>query len=146
MSFEEGQWMHNTADDGSWNSVEYFNTKLAAIEAGNHEYSGDYKNFYVGQISPMILNYGVDTEDIFNRISENVYDKVGEGSEDYLSDIKAEHDKILEDRLNKVLFDWMDEFDYRPSFFKIINTEMINTADLPEEKPYFHDPDDGLPF
>lgn len=125
MSFKEGQWMFNTSDDGIWGSCGYYDTKEDAIKDGSHEYEGDYDKFYVGQIAPVTPNVGVDVGRILEDISENVQDEAGEVAEDYLYDVKREHENILEERLNKIVLEWMNEFGYMPSFFKITNVDTI---------------------
>jgi hypothetical protein len=130
MSLIEGQWIFNSSDDGIWGSGDYYNTKEEAIKEGREYYYGDdYDMFYVGQIELANPNIGVNVSNILEDISTNVYDDVGEVAEDYLNDVKREHEDILEQRLNDVLSDWMDEFGYKPSFFKIINVDSVDLED-----------------
>lgn len=128
MGVKEGQWMFNSTDDGIWGSSDYFDTKEDAIEAGKEYYAHDEKSydaFYVGQIFPCTPYLSVDASRILEDISLNVYEEIGEVAEDYLMDVKPEHEQILEERLNKVLKEWLKEFEYEPSFFKIDNIEKI---------------------
>jgi hypothetical protein len=121
MSFKNGQWMYNSSPDGIWSNFDYYETKEEAITGGK-EY---YDRFYVGQIVTSNIGVGVNASRILEDITESVYDEVGEPAEDYLHDVTRKDEVILEERLNKVLLEWMDEFHYKPNFFKIDNVQKI---------------------
>jgi hypothetical protein len=125
MSFKEGQWMYNSEPDGNWCSYEYFDTIEEAVENRKNYYDCEdgRDHFFVGQIKLISPCTRVDTSRIIEDISINVYEEVGEAAEDYLWDVKSEHENILEERLNKVLRDWMDEFKYNPNFFTVDNVK-----------------------
>lgn len=126
MSFKEGHWMYNSRPDDVWNTYDYYDTKEEAISGGKEYYALDeIEVFYVGQIENCNIVVGVDASRILEDISLNVYDEVGEAAEDYLDDVKREHENILEERLNKVVLEWIEEFKYKPNFFTIDNVEKI---------------------
>lgn len=131
---ENEKWMYQIGKSDIWTSSERFETKEEAIEAGREEAIAEnkfcseknqYEKFYVGQIEKCNVLYGVDVDSILGNIVENVCDEAGEAAEDYLRDVTREHMTELEEKLNDVLFAWMDEHRYKPNFFKIVNEETI---------------------
>ncbi|MEC4565552.1 hypothetical protein L8C07_06300 [Paenibacillus sp. CMAA1739] len=124
MTFKNGQWTFNDVSDGVWGIGEYFDLKEQAIEAAKEYYSPeDQKEFYVGQICEINNSITVDSEGVLDDIASSIYDEVGEAAEDYLNHVKREEWEILNERLTQVVREWMKEFSYEPSFFRIENTE-----------------------
>jgi len=118
------QWMFNHTDDGIWGTGSYHDTKEEAIAEGKSYFlPEDYDTLYVGQIEPYPTAVSVDAERVLDDIGESVYDECGEPAEDYLRQVKPEHEKILSERLTKAVNEWMQEFGYAPSFFRIVNVE-----------------------
>jgi hypothetical protein len=122
VKHEVGQWVWSFSEDIFTSSA--YDTKEEAIEAAKME-CDHLDSFFVGQVAPVSINTGVNIEGILEVIGERAYDEVGEVAADYLYDVKREHSQILEDRLDKVIADWMKEFDYTPSFFKVTNLERV---------------------
>ncbi|MEK4427643.1 hypothetical protein MHB54_00135 [Paenibacillus sp. FSL M7-0802] len=126
MTFKNGQWMFNDVSDGVWGIGEYFDLKAQAIEAAKEYYSPEeQKEFYVGQLCEISNSITVDSEGVLDDIASSIYDEVGEAAEDYLYYVKREEREILDERLTQVVREWMREFGYEPSFFRIENTEKI---------------------
>lgn len=125
MTFKKGQWTYNYCNVDVWRNGEYFDTKEQAIEAGKLEYKDTVDRFVVGQIEPAVIGTSIDVDWVFDNIGESAYDEVGEVAEDYLRDVKAEHSKILQERMDEVIHNWMVEFDYFPKFFHIVNVDVI---------------------
>lgn len=121
---KEGQWTHSYYDE-IFQSGAYFETKEQAVEDGKKEYGEDYKHFYVGQIKDVSFALTPNVDSVLEGIAQNVYDEVGEVSEDYLNHIEKEHYEALEDELNKVISVWMDKYGYKPEFFKVVNVEKV---------------------
>lgn len=125
----KGKWMFNLDDNEIWQGDE-FDTKEEAIKAGIEELEkpeneGYYSNnFQVGQITEVPVS-GVDVESILDNVAENTTCECGEVGEGYLYDIADEHLNELEQKLNDVLFAWMEKYDYEPDFYIIENTETI---------------------
>lgn len=127
-----GKWMFNINESEIWIGEEY-NTKKEAIEEGIKEvleenksrsaYGDTYNYFHVGQIEK-VVPCGVDVDWILENVAENTIDGMEVG-EDYLNDVEKNHLDELEEKLNEVLFDWMDKYGYKPTFFKIENEEKI---------------------
>jgi len=109
----------------TWNGG-LFNSKEEAIKEAVEEakYNND-KQFKVG-LCEEVFNYGIDVDDLLERISDNVYEEVGEVAEDYLDDVTKEHRDELEDNLNKVFREWQEKYKYKPSYYNIISEEVIN--------------------
>lgn len=128
MRFKEDQWMFNYSSSDVWYG-EYFDSKEEAIIAAKSEENLEIgrSDFYVGQLKSTNNDVHVYADRILENIGEDMYEVVGEVAEDYLRDVKQEHEDILNERLNIVLLEWMKEFNYEPSFFKITNVEKIRT-------------------
>ncbi|MGV6935819.1 hypothetical protein ACWA2B_09930 [Paenibacillus sp. CMM36] len=126
MTFKNGQWMFNDVSDGVWGIGEYFDLKAQAIKAAKEYYSPEeQKEFYVGQLCEISNSITVDSEGVLDDISSSIYDEVGEAAEDYLNYVNREEREILDERLTQVTLEWMKEFGYEPSFFRIENTEKV---------------------
>lgn len=120
----EGKWCY------SYNGENYegdFDTREAAIEEAlyymkeNHYMNQEYID--VGQTKA--VEVGIDAWLILEQISEDVYEKMGEYGDDYLTDVKLEHQNILEVKLNEVLESWLKEFKYEPKFYAVENVEQV---------------------
>jgi hypothetical protein len=131
-----GEWMFNIGARDVWIG-ESFKTKEMATEEGKAEVVSDnklrmkqgypvIKSFEVGQIAE-IHPSGVDIESILENVAENTSEQVGgEAGEDYLCDVSKEDSDELEQRLNNVLFAWMEEHGYEPDFWIMENIEEIS--------------------
>ena len=123
------RWMYSLTNSEIWTG-ETFETKEKAITEGykealemqEEEFYKDY--FNVGQCVE-VLPSGIDVEFLLENIAENTTDDVGEVGDDYLMDVTKEHQRELEEKLNNVLFEWMDKYNYKPTFFKIENIERV---------------------
>jgi hypothetical protein len=122
MKHEVGQWVWSFSEDIFTSSA--YDTKEEAIEDAKKE-CDHLESFFVGQVAPVDIHTGVDVEHIFSIIGDRAYDQVGEVAADYLYDVERHHAEILEERLNYVVYKWMTEFDYKPSFFKVTNLERV---------------------
>ena len=130
----ENKWMYEISDGSVWTG-EKFDTKEECIENGRvalEAYNKDRINtngtkrdmFRIGQVEK-VLPSGVDVDFILENVAENTTIDTLEVGEDYLMDVKREHEEELEEKLNEVLFDWIDKYGYNPDFFKIVNVEEI---------------------
>ncbi|QDP42955.1 hypothetical protein HWC53_gp134 [Bacillus phage vB_BmeM-Goe8] len=118
----EGKWVWDTNDEMF--RSDFFDTKEEAIEdARGQEDAGE--TIYVGQVVEPTSFTGVDVDGILERISEQVYEEVGEVAIDYLSYVKQEDFTALENSLNDVIRKWMKERGYEPNFFKVDNIEGV---------------------
>lgn len=124
---KDGKWVYSTSMD-IFQTNDFFDTKEQAAEAGKADltWNGECPPFYVGQADNANFSLYVDPDDVLENIAQNVYEEVGEVAEDYLQHIDKDHLKILEKELNNVVHQWMDKFDYKPDFFKVVNIEKVN--------------------
>ena len=119
-----GQWMFNHTDDGIWGTGSHYDTKEEAIAEGKSYYLPEERDtLYVGQVEPYPTFIAVDAGHLLDDIGESVYEECGEPAEDYLRHVNPEHEKDLSERLAQVVNEWMKEFGYEPSFFRIVNVE-----------------------
>lgn len=129
---KNGQWMCDFTGSEIWTDGEYFDTKEEALEYGREyikelqEEEGEefYSDFRIGQIAEVSVS-GVNVNSILDNVAENTTCQCNEVGEDYLCDVKDEHRSELEEKLNEVLFDWIEKHGYQPDFFTIENEETI---------------------
>ncbi|WP_010497715.1 hypothetical protein [Paenibacillus elgii] len=138
MNQKEGKWRFYWGNSDIWNDGDDYDTKEDAIEAAlSEEYRWtDRDTFRVGQIKCCTNDVKLYAGSVLEQIADHVYDEVGEVAEDYLRHVKNEHESILEERLNKVIKEWMNEFGYYPDFYKIVNVEEVKVEqkELKNEK------------
>lgn len=119
----EGKWSFNKTRNGIWNNG-LFDTKEDAINEAKRLYDeGDA--FYIGQATSNDIGVGCNVDSLLEDIALQVYDEVGEVAEDYLAYVEKDHRNILEERINNIVLNWMKEFEYEPSFYKITNVEKM---------------------
>ncbi|EAE4163781.1 hypothetical protein E1V05_08620, partial [Listeria monocytogenes] len=68
------------------------------------------------------------TDELLERIAEDVYDEIGDYAEDYLDDVDEKH----QTELQELIRDWAERHDYLPNYFTISLTELIDTRNLEE--------------
>ena len=124
-----GKWMYNLTGNETWWG-EAFETKEEAIKEGRKEAKKEeldimcISSFEVGQIAEVPIS-GIDVDFVLENVAENTTDECGEVGDDYLSDVTKEDEEELEEKLNEVLFAWIEEHNYKPDFYKIENIETI---------------------
>lgn len=114
---KEYAWTDNPSDDiwrgGPCDSIKECMEDAVAI--------GDYKNgdtIAVGIIEKYMPTY-VETDRLIEGLQEAATDEVGEVAEDWLWDIEKEDLKVLNERLLNTMLEWMKEYKYMPSFYKV---------------------------
>ncbi|AVV07516.1 hypothetical protein KC298_08610 [Listeria monocytogenes] len=152
-----GQWMITCSDDKFWEGSARFNTKEEAIgygiemlrkynsnpdDAKNRKILTDDMGAYPVPLTPYsnepiyIFNVGLveqvkfpnRTDELLERIAEDVYDEIGDYAEDYLDDVDEKH----QTELQELIRDWAERHDYLPNYFTISLTELIDTRNLEE--------------
>ena len=146
----DGKWICKIADSEYWTTTEYFDTKedalsglenaLESYKNGNllpisdilgYDYTYDdkygftleFSNFEIGRCaSPSLPDF---SDIIIEMILDEMYEQVGDVSEEYLDDFSKE-DK---DKLNDMINDFISE-KYPTCFYRIDDTELIDI--LPE--------------
>lgn len=63
----------------------------------------------------------IDAFRLIDDLYDDIYVEYGESAENYLQNVKDKHIKILEDKLNIVLKDWIEKYNYTPTYYKINN-------------------------
>jgi hypothetical protein len=119
----EGKWCYSFNEE---NFEGDFRTKAEAIaEAEYYVYEADDDRdfIYVGQTKEVIVS--INTNWLLDQLGEQAYEQAGEYAEDYLYDVSREHESILEERLNDVLYAWMEEFNYKPNFWTVENVQKV---------------------
>lgn len=107
---------------------ETFDTIDECIEDAKNNYDlkiGD--KIYVGETES--IDSCIDSIDYADRIigmiQEQVWDTVGEVSEDYLNDITKEQEKQLNDKLVEVINTWLKETNNEPKYYNIISIQEV---------------------
>ncbi|MCC0627735.1 MULTISPECIES: hypothetical protein [unclassified Clostridioides] len=121
-------WLYSW-DDEYFESDEY-ESKEKAVEAAKEELEriGDFEeNVYVGKREDVSLPR-IDIEDTVERVQELIDDEFGECGEGWITRIEDEDIKILDNELNEVFSKWIDEFGYKPTWFKITDVEEIKLS------------------
>jgi len=79
---------------------------------------------FIGEVEPykpiVYADYLIDS------IREQAYEECGECCEGWLDGLKKEQEELLEERLNKVLIDWLVETNNSPSFGKFMKIIKYN--------------------
>ncbi|EOA2258254.1 hypothetical protein ACHWNZ_002880 [Listeria monocytogenes] len=149
--------MINCSDDDFWEGAARFNTKEEAIDFGiemlrkyninpddakNRKILNDDMGAYPVPLSPYsnepiyIFNVGLveqvkfpnRTDELLERIAEDVYDEIGDYAEDYLDDVDEKH----QTELQELIRDWAERHDYLPNYFTISRTEAIDIRGFEE--------------
>ena len=87
---------------------------------------------FIGEVEPykpiVYADYLIDS------IREQAYEECGECCEGWLDGLNKEQEEILEERLNKVLIDWLEETNNSPSFGKFMKISKYNLETRKEEE------------
>lgn len=103
-----------------------FDTKEEAIEDGRKQAIEEGLNkFKIGE-TEQPTNFGIDADQVIENIQCAMCEDVGEVAEDYLEYISTESILELEKELNEVFFEWQKRHGCEPTFYKIINEQIID--------------------
>ena len=96
--------------------------KEAKREKEDREIANNH--IFIGEVEPyepiVYADYLIDS------IREQAYEECGEGCEGWLDGLNREQEEILEEKLNKVLIDWLVETNNSPSFGKLMKIIKYN--------------------
>jgi hypothetical protein len=122
---DQNKWTYEYCGREIWNTGEFFESRELAIKAGT-EFAKEegLESFEIGK-KEEYEPCGIDVDSIFEAICCDAQDSVGEVSENYLCYVSEDHRDELEEKLNEVLFEWMDKHKYRPEFWSITECEII---------------------
>lgn len=106
-----------------WNNGEFDSIEECLAEAASGLKLDGTETVYIGEIeklteSEIVGYYG---DDLIYQMQNNVWDKVGEIAEDWLSCVKKEDISKLDEKIKKVLIDWLQEIGEMPSFYLVRN-------------------------
>ena len=83
--------------------------------------------FAIGQlISPSLY---IDGGSIIENLQDQTYSECGEFAEGFLDDVSKEEEEEVSERLNYVLNEWINKYNYRPEFYNIYRIEKINVGE-----------------
>jgi ParB family chromosome partitioning protein len=125
----QGKWSFNRKNCEIWDHDSY-STKEEAIK-GFYDYYGEDvfegMEFEVGQYEDVTVEelVDIDIDYIFDHIADTARDMVGEVGEDYLNDVSRADGDILESRIREVVVNWIKEFEYEPTFYRVTNIETV---------------------
>ena len=87
----------------------------------NHEFDliDGYLDIHIGEAE--YYKDSLDADDIIKRQQEIAWDNSGEYAETYLDDITKEEKAILSERLNKVWYEFIKEFNHEANFYTVAN-------------------------
>jgi hypothetical protein len=116
MSDLAGKWGWSTCRERYYGD---FETREEALAEGRSmdPHSGIFTAQYEAIHVP-----GLCAVHVIDEIEDAAYSEVGEAAEGWLSGTTKDERKILEDRLNEVLFKWLEEFGYKPNFAAVIES------------------------
>ena len=125
-------------NDEIWRGGPCDSVKECIEEARLEDYK-DTDTFALGYIEPYQTNY-VNGDLIIEHLQQNAYDEVGEVAECWLDDISREQREDLNDRLKKVVSEWLKDCKQEPTFYKVLPfdeltlQEALKKYDHPTEK------------
>jgi hypothetical protein len=132
MNYKEqaGKWMVSDTEE-YWNEIEFFDTPDEAVKYGREIYEDKDSDdvFFIGRVKPQGIMAHLLGEYVLESIVSSHLDEHGEFAENYLRDVKKEHTKILDQRLEEVLKNWAEEFGYQPNYFMVENIQEVKIWD-----------------
>jgi hypothetical protein len=115
------------ADNEYWSpDAEGYNTKEEAIKDGIIMAKEEGLNiFRIGRKEDVQIPH-VWVDSLLENMRDTLSCEVGEFAEDYLDDVKEEHEKELEENINDLFQEWSIKYNYAPNCFQIFDWEFIN--------------------
>ncbi len=112
------QYTWNFDGDAELWQNDIFNSVEECIEDAKSY--GDYESVFVAEVIPYSANFGFGYYYI-DKATEDAYFEVGEASENWLTDISLDEEKLLDKYLNEAFIKWMKEVHQEPYFYKVDN-------------------------
>lgn len=113
---ERYSWSRHS-DDDIWYGGPCDTIRECIEEAKAEDYQ-DTDTFAIGYAKPYEINY-IDGDLIIEFLQQAAYDELGEVAEDWLDYITKEQREDLNNRLLKVVLEWIKDCNEQPSFFRI---------------------------
>lgn len=127
------------SDDTIWHGGVCDSVKECVEEAKSEGYE-DTDTFAIGYVEPYEVNC-VDGDFILERLQEQAFDTVGEVAEDWLTCITKEQTEDLNNRLLKVVLEWLKDCNEEPTFYKVLPFEELTLQEAAEK--YIHHTEKG---
>lgn len=151
MSKNESKWICAiSVDTEIWSASDYFDTRDEAIKAGrkalielseNMEENYDMSDvlgccweeeylpqtFAIGQLSSPSLY--IDGGSIIENLQDQAHSECGDFADGFLDDVSKEEEEELSEKLNYVLNEWINRYNYHPEFYNIYGIEKINVEE-----------------
>ena len=122
------------SDDTIWHGGVCDSVKECVEEARSEGYE-DTDTFAVGYVEPYEVNY-INGDLILDDLQEQAFDAVGEVAEDWLAYITKEQTEDLNNRLLKVVREWIKDCNEEPTFYKVLPFDELTLSEA--EKKYNH--------
>lgn len=111
---------------GIWNHEKFDTIRECIEEAKEYKYNvGD--TIYIGECKDVSIG-GIDLSSVLECVEEDMYDRVGEVSEDWNISSIGERKEIYEEyekKLHQLVNDYLKEINEIPHFYRIINERPI---------------------
>lgn len=124
MNIEKtGRWTYSQ-DDEYW-SNEDCPSREKAIKDGKELYMGE--SFCVGQVVKVSFEASDVSlsEECIERLSEQLFDNVGEVAESWVTDLTTEQEEDLEKMLSNTAMEWIKKHELEPKCFTIEDDEWL---------------------
>lgn len=130
-------WSQSKTDD-IWLGGICDSVKECVEEAKAEDYE-DTDTFAIGYVEPYEVNY-VNSDLIIEYLQQDAYEEIGEVAEDWLDSVTNEQREDLENRVLKVVLEWLKDCKEEPKFYKVLPfdeltlQEALQKYDHPTEK------------
>jgi len=127
LAMKKEEWIVELTERDSeiWDSDIDCNSREEAIEEGMKVAKEEgLKSFRIGRQEYCGMAH-IDVDAIIEDAQEQLYNEVGEVSENYLEGITKEQEKELEEGLNEVFYNWHKKHNLFPTCYKVESTETI---------------------
>lgn len=116
-------WIYSERKDLYWEYSEEFNTIDEAIKCAKADDEiEDY--VFVGKKTPARI-CDIDVDSLLENIAENTTDGFDEYADGFLENVTKEHFDELEEKLNNVFLEWVNKYNYNPTWFEVIDIKEI---------------------
>lgn len=129
-------WMENDNCD-IWNRGEFETIEECIEEALDCEYEPG-ETIYVGECQKVEVG-GIYFDDVLERVEETMYEEVGEVSEGWditsiigMHSYRKEIYEKYEEKLRKLVLDYLKEVKEEPGFYKVINVGPVVIGEVGE--------------
>lgn len=117
-------WIYSDNEELYWEYSDEFDSKEDAIESAKEDDEIEDGYFYVGRkVEPTVC--GIDLDYMLENIAENTTFGLDGYGEDFLMYVKSKHYEELEEAINEIFYNWIEKYNYRPTWFLVEDVEEI---------------------